>query len=354
LAALQTQIAKDVSEQLRLRLTSAEEERAAGGSTANSEAYQLYLKGRYFFNKRTGPDLRKSLDFYNSAIEKDPSYALAYAGLAETYGVITDYVEDMPPSKAFPLAQAAATRAIALDPSSAEAHTALAVAQIQSSWDWPAAEQEFRRAMELNSNYPNTHYFYALLLLTPQSRFQEAEAEMRRALELDPFSLAINANFGRMYISERQYDRAQTQLQKTLDLDPQFSPPHLFLRQLNEVQGKYDKAIEEWQKAPSTFAITPDRAAKIKRAVGTSGANGYWNAALQFDLEDAQQHYVHPFFIAGIYAQLGDKDHAFDWLEKAYLGHDWLLGFLNVDPLFDPLHSDPRFQEMLRRIGLSR
>ncbi len=350
--ALESQIAKDVSDQLRLRLTTGEEKRAASEPTANPEAYQLYLKGRYFFNKRTGDDLKKSIDFYNQATEKDPSYALAYAGLADTYDVITDYVNDMPPTKAFPLAKAAASRAISLDSNLAEAHSALAFALAYYDWNWTGAEQEFRRAIELNPNYANAHYFFAISVLGPLGRFEEAEAEMKRALALDPFSLIYNANLSWIYLWARQDDRAQAQVQKALDLDPDFGPAHERLQEICEATGKYDAAIDAAPKG-SLSGLTPERVAALKKAVAVSGAQGYWRLSLQFLQEDMQKRYVHPAIIAGLYAQKGDKDKAFEWLEKAYAAHDDFLAYLKVDPLYDPLRSDPRFDEMLHRLGMN-
>ena len=354
LLALESRIAKDVSDQLRLQLTSAEEKRAVAESTANPEAYQLYLKGRYFFNKRTGDDLRKSIDYYNQAIERDANYSLAYAGLADTYDVITDYVGDMPPSKAFPLAKAAATRATSLDLSLAEAHAALAFALASYDWNLASAEQEFRRAVELNPNYANAHYFYAIALLLPLGRFDEAEAEMKRALALDPFSLIYNVNLGWIYIWARQYDQAQAQVQKALDLDPQFGPAHERLAQIYEAKGMYDAAISVGLRPVEPWLAAPERVAKLKKAVAASGGKGYWRLDLQFALEDEQRRYIHPAIIAGLYAQAAEKDKAFEWLDKAYREHDDYLVHLKVESRFDPLRSDPRFQELLRRIGLAQ
>jgi eukaryotic-like serine/threonine-protein kinase len=351
LLALQSQIAKDVSDQLRLRLTTAEAKRVAAESTTNPEAYQLYLKGRYFFNKRTGEDLKKSIEFYNQAIEKDPNDALAYAGLADTYDVITDYVGDMPPGKAFPLAKAAATRAVTLDPSLAEAHSALAFALAFGDFNWAGAEQEFRRALALNPNYANAHYFYAMLL-GPLGRFDEAEAEMNRALALDPFSLIYTTNLGWIYIWARQYDRAQAQVQKALDLDPRFLPAHQRLREIYESKGMYDAAIKEESIADRPWQSTPERATELKKAIAASGGKGYWRLGLQFTLEDAQRRYVHPADVAGLYAEAGDKEEAFVWLENAYGQRDDALAYLKVSPLFAPLRADPRFQDFLHRLNL--
>jgi TolB-like protein/Tfp pilus assembly protein PilF len=353
LLALQSQIAKAVSDQLRQRLTSAEEKSVVAESTADPEAYQLYLEGRYFFNKRTPDDLKKSIDFYNRTIAKDPNDALAYAALADVYNVITDYVGDMPPNKAFPLAKDAATRAISLDPNLAEAHSALAFAMVRYDWNWTGAEQEFRRAIALNPNNANIHYFFAVGLLGPLSRFEEAEAEMKRALALDPFSLIYNANLSWVYLWARQYDRAQAQVQKALDLDPQFIPAHSRLEQIYQAKGMYDAAIDEAAKRAGQGAVTPERIAAFKRALAASGANGYWRLNVQFALEDMQHQYVPSTSLAEAYAQMGDKDKAFEWLDKAYRERDDNLPFTNVDALFDPLRSDPRFKELLHRLNLS-
>ncbi len=351
LLALQAQIVKDVTDQLRLRLTSDEEKRAAAESTSDPEAYRLYLKGRYFFNRRTTDDLKKSAEYFNRAIEKDPSYALAYAGLADTYHVMPDYDRDMPTSKAFPLARAAATRAISLDPNLAEAHTALGYDMALYEWNWSSAEQEFRRAIALDPNYANAHYFYAFGLLAPLGRFKEAEAEMKRALTLDPFSLIYNTNLAWVYWLARRYNEAQEQAQKALDLDPQFGPAHFRLQQILEERGMYDAAIDEWSKEAPPWQLPPEQAAALKRAVAASGGGGYWRTSLRFTFDSKRYRYEAPTFVAGLYAEAGDKDKAIEWLETAYRMHDKFLIALEVEPTFDPLRSDPRFKDLLRRMN---
>ena len=350
--AVQEEISKEISEKLRLRLTGEEHKRLTKRYTENTEAYQAYLRGRYEWNRRTRESLEKSIEYFQKAIEKDPGYALAYTGLADAYNVITDYT-GLPPKEAFPRAEAAAKKALELDDTLAEAHSALATVKVLYGRDWATAEREFKRAIELNPGYATAHYFYGLLFLTPMGRHQEAIAEMKKALDLDPFSLIINTNLALVFYYARDYDRAIEQARKTLEIDPSFrTPPHLRLRDTYDQKGMYEEAIAEAQKTGGRFPLSPEDAAALRRAYATSGAKGYWQKRVELAKERSRQAYIAPTSIAQNYARLGEKDQAFEWLEKAYEVRDEWLDFIKVEPAFDSLRSDLRFRDLLRRVGL--
>jgi len=346
---VQEEIAKQISEKLRLRLTGEETARLTKRHTENTEAYQLYLKGRYWWNKRTEESLKKGIEYFNQAIAQDPSYALAYAGLADSYNLLPRY-GSLPPGEAFPKAKAAATRALELDDALAEAHTSLAYASVFYDWDWSGAEREFKRAIELNPTYATAHHWYALYLAA-KGRLDEAITEMKRAQELDPLSLIINSNFGRILYYARQYDQAIEQYRKTLDLDQNFVEAHLRMAQAYQQQGMYADAISELQKV-----ITLSQGSTGKGMVGYVYAASGKKAQAQQVLDElkgqAKQGYVSAYDLALIYLGLGDKDQAFKWLQQAYEERNVLLVYLKVDPMFDSLRSDRRFQNLLQRIGL--
>ncbi len=347
--AVQEEIAKEISEKLRLRLSGEEKKKLTKRYTENSQAYQLYLKGRYYWNKRTPEGLRKGIKYFKEAIEKDPGYGLAYSGLADTYDVLSFY-SVMPPAEAYPKAKAAAKKALEVDETLAEAHTSLAYALWNYDWDWTASERENKRALELNPNYATGHHWYALLLAI-LGRHQEAAAEINRALELDSLSLVINAKVGAMHYYAQQYDQAIDQLQKTIEMDKNFLLAHLYLALSYEQNGQLPQAIAEFQKGIE-LGQDPWILAGLGHAYAVSG-NGEGAEKTLGDLEMmAKEHFVSPYFVALVYSGLGDRDRAFKCLEKAYNERsDWLT-YLKVDPPFDGLRSDPRFQDLLRRIGL--
>ena len=252
--AVQEDIAREVTDKLRLRLASVEEKRLTAHVTENAEAYQLYLKGRYHWNKRTPDGIQKAIDSFQQAIEKDPGYALAYAGLADCYHVPAN---PLPPREKMPLAKAASLKALQLDDTLVEAHTSMARVLFVYDWDWPAAEKEFKRAIELNSRYAPAHQWYGGYL-TATGRFREADAEKKRALELEPLSLIINFEVGLASYFSRNYNQAIDQFQKTLDLDANFPPPNTFLAAAYEQKGMLKEATTAFQKA-ITVAQSPAR-----------------------------------------------------------------------------------------------
>jgi TolB-like protein/Tfp pilus assembly protein PilF len=349
LVALQSEIALDVSTKLRTKLSGADEQKLTKSYTANPEAYQLYLRGRFYWNKRTGESLRKSVEYFNQAIEKDPNYALAYAGMADAYGLIPFFFAG-PPQDYFPKAKAAAKKALEIDDTLAEAHTSLALVLLVYDWNIAEANRELQHAIELNLNYPTAHHWYGENL-GAMGRFDEAIAELKRAQALDPLSLIINADLGEVYIWARQYDKAIEQLRKTIEMDQSFYYAHWRLGVAYEMKGSLQQAIAEYQSARE-LNDDPWVLALLGHAYAISGKKDEALKTLDKLRETSKQRYVSEYAFAAVYAGLGEKDQAFQWLEKGYEDRNDLLIQLNVDPLFDNLRSDPRFADLVRRIGL--
>jgi hypothetical protein len=245
-------------------------------------------------------------------------------------------------------------KAVELDDALAEAHSALATVKSLYDWDWPGAEREFRRAIELNPGYPTAHYFYGFGYLVPMGRLEEAMAELKKAIALDPFSPIVITNLGFTLYLARRYDDAIAQYRRVLEIDSNFNPTHFRLAEAFEQKGMYEEAIAELERlAPSHFRyLEPKEIAVVKQAYGVSGARGYWQKQVEFLKNHAKQRYIPPGFVAFFYARLGDKDQAFEWLEKGYEDRGPFLSALRVDPAFDNLRSDPRYADLLRRVGL--
>ena len=348
LSVLQEEIARQVSDKLQLRLSGDDQKRVTKRYTDNAEAYQLYLKGRFYWNKRTEDGLKRALPYFNDAIEKDPSYALAYAGLADCYALLYEY-SGTPSKDLYPKAKAAATRALELDDSLAEAHTSLAAAY-EYEWNWAEAAKEYERAIDLNPNYATAHHWYSAYLIS-RKRFDEAIREARRAADLDPLSLIISTALGRALNSGRQYDPAIEQLQKTLDMDPNFAEAHFHLGLSYEGKQAYDEAVRELQKAVELFGDRSMRA-WVGREYALSGRKAEALKVLGEMTELGKRSQLPPYAMATLYASLGEKDRAFEWLEKVYQERNYYVVFLNVDPVLDGLRDDPRFSDLLRRTGL--
>ncbi len=335
--ALEDEIARSIAQALRRELIHGE---AVKPSTSNLEAHDLYLKGRYFWNKRNPEALRQAASYFQQAIDKDPNYALAYVGLADANAVRTDY-EAVPTSEVMPRAKRAALRALELDPGLAEAHASLGLISLMD-YDWTSAGNEFRKAIELKPDYAMAHKWYAQVL-DALGRLEDASAELERARQLDPTSLIINQNIGISLISMRDYDRAVAQFKKTLELDPGFAAAHLTLAWAYELQGKYDDALAELDKTPASIE-EPFRA-RIYAMTGRRSEA----LALVRDLEDrSRREYVRPSNPARIWLALGDKDRAFALLEKACAERDSRFAYIKVDPSYDPIRSDPRFHRLLK------
>lgn len=346
---LQDRISEQVARALMLRLSVEEQERLHQRQTENAEAYQNYLKGRFFWNKRTRESMKKGIEYFEQAIRADPEYALAHAGLADSYSVLSQFGE-LSAHDAMPKSKSAALTAIKIDDRLAEAHASLALVHEVYEWDWKGAEAEFNRAIELNPNYANAHHWYAMFL-SAMGRHDEALAKIRRAKELDPVSLIISTNEGWILFCSRQYDAAIEQLQKTVELDPNFANAHYKLALVYEAKGMHKQAVEEFLNDDALSGEGQEMVTAQQTAYSESGWRGFGRQQLSQLNKDAKEGYVSPRSFVFAYLQLGDKDRAFEWLEKAYQERSELLLYLKVDPRFDPLRSDPRFDNLLRRVG---
>jgi serine/threonine protein kinase/Flp pilus assembly protein TadD len=353
-ASVQQEIATAISANLQMRLSSEEKTRFAKSSATNSEAYQLYLRGRYHANQTTEAEIRKSIEYFQQAIDKDPGYALAYAGLADSYSALGGGWMYLPPTDTLPKAKAAAERALELDDTLAEAHAALAYATF-FDWDWPGAEREFKRAIELNPNSALSHARYGECLKT-RLRFNESIAEAQRALELDPLSPDKFSQLGNFYLMTRRYDESIAQFQKALDLNPNLPAVRATLATAYAMKRMYQQALAEYDKIADQDKVT---AAGNQFAAGLLGwiyaVSGRRTDALRIvqEFKDLSAHTYVDFYWSGvIYAGLGDKDDAFRLLEKSYQEHAATLPYLAVDPFWYGMHSDPRYADLLRRIGL--
>lgn len=354
LPALQDEITGDVAAKLRSKLFGEQTKPMKRSSTQNPEAYQLYLKGRFFWNKRNVEGLQHSVEYFNQAIEKDPTFALAYAGLADAYNVLPNYTP-APPREAHLRAKAAVERALALDDGLAEAHISLAMIRFNSEWG-VGAEPEFKRGLGLNPNYATGHHWYALYL-SLVGRNQEAIAEMTKAKELDPFSPIIVTQMGLPYLYVHQYGQAIAEFRKAVELEAGFAYTHYALALAYERTGNYKEAIAEYQRAlqlsngyisSAWIAYT----GQIGDAYRATGQTDYWQKQLQPTKDRWKQGMAGAGDVAGIYAKLGDSPAAFEWLQRAYEEHDGNLLYLRVRPEFDSLRDDPRFIDLLHRIGL--
>jgi eukaryotic-like serine/threonine-protein kinase len=345
LLAVQRAIATQISGNLRLKLTGADEGRVGKHYTRSPEAYQLYLQGRFHWNRRTPESLEKSVEYLNRAVERDPAYAQAYAALADAW-FSRGWYRYVVPKEAYERARAAATRALEIDENLAEAHAILAAIKTVYDWDWQGAEREFRLAIQLNPNYANAYHRYSLFLPT-FGRHDEAIAAARRARELDPLSLPVNENVGDILYLARRYAEAEEQLRKTLELDPNYDVARGTLAKTYEAQGRYAEALEL-----RLAAETPEEAAEIRKVFAASGIRGVWRYWLEQRLRRAEREYVSPATIALFYARLGERDEAFAWLERAAGERSLLFNYLAADARFDNLRDDPRYAELLARVGL--
>ena len=348
LLATQREIAKEIVETLKLKV-SGDEKGLAKNYTQSNEAYQLYLKGRFYWNKRTPDALKKSIEYFNQAIEKDPSFALAYAGLADSYVVPANR---LPPQEGMPKAKVAAMRAVELDEQLAEAHTSLARVLATYDWDWKTAEKEYKRAIELNPRYPIAHEWYGGYM-DALGRHSESLVERKLALDLDPLSSVINFELGVAYYYARDYDRAIDQFKKTLELDPRFPAALQFLPAAYEQKGMYKEAIAGFKDSLSVGGEGSFSSAGLGHAYAVAGQRAEAQTLLDQLKHLSEQQYIPANSVALIYAGLGEKDQAFVWLEKAYQERSFQMQWLNVDPRWDSLRSDPRFSDLIRRMGLT-
>jgi serine/threonine-protein kinase len=350
--AVQEDIAREITEKLRLRLSRGEQQQLTKRYTENTEAYQLYLKGRHYWNRRTTESLNKGIEYFQQAIDKDPTYALAYAGLADSYSLLGSSIGGLSPRETFPKAKAAALKALERDDTLAEAHAALALVSLRYDWDWPATEREIKRALDLNPNYSTTYQWYSDYLVT-MGRSDEAIAAIKRAQELDPLSLIINSIVGMRFYHAHQYDQAIEQSQQALELDPNFAQTHYFLGMNYEQKTRYEEAIAALKKA---ITLSPGNLSYVSALGHAYAVSDHRREAMKIlvELQElSQQRYVSPHEMAILYAGLGEDDKAFDWLYKAYADRSWRLTFLNVEPRFDRLRHDSRFADLVSRVGLT-
>jgi TolB-like protein/Tfp pilus assembly protein PilF len=347
--AVESEIAKTIADTLRAKLTGSEERMMSKKPTANPEAYELYLKGRFFWNKRTGEDLRKSIDYFDQAVAKDPGYALAYAGLADAYVLLSGFGAASP-KDSLPEAKTAAEKGLELDSTLGEAHASLAQALLAYDFNFAGANREFRRAIELNPNYATAHHWYGESVLTPLGRFEDAVAELKRALQLDPLSVIINADVGTVLTSARRYNEAIEQLRKALEMNPSFHYAHYNLGEALEMKGLTEDAIAEYEKA-TALNDDPVPQALLGHLYAKIGRKDEARQILQRLRDSAKERYVTPYVFAMIHLGLGEKDRAIDFLEKTYEDRDgYSIAFIKVDPFLDPLRGDPRFEALVQKV----
>ena len=348
--ALEDAAAERIAGSMSIGLSGEQKRRMERQQTEDATAYQLYLRGRYFWNKRTKEGLRRSISYYDQAVAQDPKYALAYAGLADSYGLLGSYgVESA--SQSDPRAKAAAVKALQLDDSLAEAHSSLGMIYFFDEWNWPLAEREFQRSIALNPNYSIAHTWYGLNLAA-LGRFDEALTQVRRAQALDPLSLIVDTDVGRILYLSRQYNQAIEAYRKVLDLDPNFGRAHTRLGMAYAAKGEYGPAGEEFRKALRLSGPDPYLYGLLGYTRAMSGDRETARRLLRELRERSHREYVPPFSMALICIGLGDRPAALDWLEKGYQDHSTLMVYAKTDPLLDPLRGDPRFTALLQRMQL--
>ncbi len=350
--SIQQEISKEISEKLMPSLAGGSESLVTKHSTENRDAYQSYLKGLFWLNKRSHEGFQKAIEFFGQAAENDPRYGLAYAGIADSYALLSTYGM-LAPGEGFPKAKAAAAKALSIDNRLAEAHTSLANILAIYEWDFAQAEQEFKRAIELNPNYATAHQWYGEYL-SAVGRHEEAIAEVRRAQQLDPLSLIINAVVGRVLYCARRYDEAIVELKKTIEMDPRFGPAYVFLCAAHQKKGEHPEA-----KAAARAAVEIAPTASVYKTIlghayAAAGEQEEARRVLEQLRELSGQQYIHPSYMAMLHAGLGEPDLAFEWFEKAYAMRDDRLIFVITEPLLDVLRADPRYRELTARIGLPR
>ena len=347
---VQDDISSEISGKLRLHLTRAEKKQLTKRHTENADAYQLYLKGRHHWNRWTEEGFYKAIEHFQQAIENDPRYALAYAGLADCY-VLLGWNSYLPPKEAFPKGKSAAKAALQLDPGLAEAHTAFAALLWLHDWEWEKSHAEFKRSLELGPTYATANHWYAEYAMTV-GRHAEAMTRMKMGLDLDPLSLIINVAVGWSLYFARRNDEAIEHLRRTIDLDPNYSITHWILGLLLRKTGRYELAITEGEKGVTLSAGSPLMRAALAHTLGTAGRTKEALHILEDLTKLAKQKYVAPYFFAGIHIGLGENERAIEYLEKCYEEHSHWLIYLHIDPSMDALRDNPNFQSLLRRVGL--
>jgi TolB-like protein/DNA-binding winged helix-turn-helix (wHTH) protein/Tfp pilus assembly protein PilF len=348
---LQSEVARAIAGEVRIRLTPTEQRLLAPKRTISREAVDNYLQGRYFYNRRTEQDMRKAISFFERAINADPNYAQAYAGLADSYNQLgTAMIGVMSPLEARRTAETAAKKAVEIDNQVAEAHATLGFVNY-FNWNWATAEDEFKRSIELNPNYASAHSQYAYYLVA-RGRFDESLAEINRAQELDPLSLSISSSRGFILEQARRYEEAIEQLRRVIAIDPNHYQAHYSLALTYVANNQFDEAINAAERAVEVSERAPAALGVLGLAYGVAGRKREANQILSELLKLQTQRYVTPMAISFVYIGLGNKDQAFAWLEKGYQERANHIAFFKVNPTVDPLRSDPRFADFLRRVGL--
>ena len=350
--AVQSEIAQKVADELEVQIKRSEKLNLGRKATDSNEAYTFYLEGLHFLNTRTEGNLKKAVQLFNKALEKDPQYALAYTGIADSFAVLA-LLEFLPPKEAFPKARTAAEKAIEIDNRLAEAHTSLGIVKFQYDWDWEGAEKEFRRAIELNPSYAPGHQSYADFLKA-QGRFDEALSQMNYAGALDPLSLSINTGIGHVLYLSRQYDRAIEQYRNTIKIDPNFIQARLWFGRPYLQKGMHKEAIAELDQAVTLSGGSTISLAMLSHANGTAGSKDEAKKILEKLMDRSKKQYVPSYWIAMIYVGLGDKDQALTWLERAFQERSSWLVWAKVEPRFDTIRRNPRFNSLLLRMRLSQ
>jgi TolB-like protein/Tfp pilus assembly protein PilF len=340
--ALQSEVARAIAGEIQLKL--APPQARAAERLVDPAAFEAYLKGRHHWTRRTGPDLRKSIEYFEAAIAIDPDWALAHSGLAQSYVLLANFDPSEQPRDSMPRARAAAERALELDDELAAAHTALAAVREFYDWDWEGAAAEFRRALELDPSDATAHFWYGMHHMS--SKKEDALEHLRRARDLDPLSPIIGTGMGIVLMNAREYDRSIRTLRETLELEPDFAFARVFLARAYATKGMHAESVEVAERLAKTDSASRSRAALAEAYAGA----GRREDALRI-LEEIRGSAVYPLSVVYVYAALGEADAAFDWLEKAYERRQLGLAWIRVIPALDPLRSDPRFDDLLRRIG---
>jgi TolB-like protein/Flp pilus assembly protein TadD len=344
--ALQSEVARAIAREIEVELTSQEQVRLVSARPVDPEAYELYLRGRYHYDKWTKEGFENAIEYFQKAIEADPNYAQAYAALANSNGWLW-FMGYLPPEEYSSRFTALIKKALEIDDALPEAHLSLAQNKFYYKWDWMGAEPEFKRAIEHSPSLVEAHQEYAFYL-TAMGRLAEAMAEAKRAQQLDPFSYPVNETLGMVYYNARQYDQAIAQYRQAAELEPNNPRTPRSLARIYEQMGRYEDAVTARQRAMTLSGDPPEEVEALARAYSEPGPEGYW----MWRLERLKGRYVrNPSTTAAIYAHLGDKDQAFAWLEKAYAARSIDMIWLKVNPLWDSLRSDPRFQDLLRRMN---
>jgi serine/threonine-protein kinase len=348
--AIQDEISQEISEKLRLKLTNADQRRLTRRQTRDPEAYRLYLKGRHHWDRWTEDGFYKAIELFQQAIDIDPAYALAYSGIADSY-VLLGWNSYLPPKDAFPKAKAAAAKALQIDPNLGEARAPLAAVHWLYDWQWSEAQAEFERSIALNPAYPTSNHWHAEYLMT-MGRHPEAIACMKKSQELDPLSLIIGDAIGWAFYMARSHDQSMDQLRRTIELDPHYPVTYWILGLLLRSIGRFSEAVAAGEKAVALSGGSPIMRAALAQTLAVAGQQAQASQILQELLELSKQKYVSPYFFLGIYLGLGQHDRAIECLEQAFTDRSHWLLYLHLDPAMDALRPDPRFQQILRSVGL--